>query len=103
MKGYYIFFLVLRIVILIQFFLVITNKKSIDPRLFILTEVIFKTGLFVFIQLFLYFNVGKDLDFEDKVIFSFAAGLLLYDAWFNDMPRLLQILKINVPILNPAQ
>jgi hypothetical protein len=77
------------------------NKQSIDSRIFILTEIVFKTGLFVFIQLFLFFNVGKDLDFEDKVIFSFAAGLLLYDAWFNDMRRLLEILKIKVPILNP--
>ena len=101
MKGYYIFFLVLRVIILTQFILVITNKQSIDPRIFTLTQILFKTGLFIFIQLFLFYNVGKDLDFEDKVIFSFAAGLLLYDAWFNDMRRLLEMLKVKVPILNP--
>jgi hypothetical protein len=101
MKGYYIFFLILKIIILSQFVLIIMNKQSIDSRIFILTEIVFKTSLFVFIQLFLFFNVGRDLDFEDKVIFSFAAGLLLYDAWFNDMRRLLDILHVKVPILNP--
>jgi hypothetical protein len=47
------------------------------------------------------FNVGRDLEIEDRVIFSFAGGLLLYDAWFNDLRRLLEVLDIKFPILNP--
>jgi hypothetical protein len=84
-----------------QFMLIIGNKQSIDSRIYILTEILFKTSLFIFIQWFIIFNVGKDLEFEDKIIFSFAGGLLLYDAWFNDSRRLLEQLKIKVPILNP--
>lgn len=84
-----------------QFMLIIGNKQSIDSRIYILTEILFKTSLFIFIQWFIIFNVGKDLEFEDKVIFSFAGGLLLYDAWFNDSRRLLEQLNIKVPILNP--
>ena len=84
-----------------QFMLIIGNKQSIDSRIYILTEILFKTSLFIFIQWFIIFNVGKDLEFEDRIIFSFAGGLLLYDAWFNDSRRLLEQLKIKVPILNP--
>lgn len=91
----------LKVLMVTQFMLIIGNKQSIDSRIYILTEILFKTSLFIFIQWFIIFNVGKDLEFEDKVIFSFAGGLLLYDAWFNDSRRLLEQLKIKVPILNP--
>jgi hypothetical protein len=101
MKGYHIFFLMLKVLMVTQFMLIIGNKQSIDSRIYILTEILFKTSLFIFIQWFIIFNVGKDLEFEDKVIFSFAGGLLLYDAWFNDSRRLLEQLNIKVPILNP--
>ena len=101
MKGYHIFFLILKVVIITQFILIIGNKQSIDSRVYIVTEIIFKTSLFFFIEWFLVYNVGRDLEFEDKVIFSFAGGLLLYDAWFNDSRRLLEQLDIQVPILNP--
>jgi hypothetical protein len=37
----------------------------------------------------------KDVLFEDKVVISFAAGLLLFDAWFNDFPQLLK--EYNIP------
>ena len=101
MKGYHIFFLMLKVLMVTQFMLIIGNKQSIDSRIYILTEILFKTSLFIFIQWFIIFNVGKDLEFEDRIIFSFAGGLLLYDAWFNDSRRLLEQLKIKVPILNP--
>jgi hypothetical protein len=101
MKGYHIFFFLMKLIIITQFILIIGNKQSIDSRVYILTEIVFKTSLFIFIQWFLIFNVGRDLEIEDRVIFSFAGGLLLYDAWFNDMRRLLQVLDIKFPILNP--
>jgi hypothetical protein len=91
----------MKLVIITQFILIIGNKQSIDSRVYILTEIVFKTSLFIFIQWFLIFNVGRDLEIEDRVIFSFAGGLLLYDAWFNDLRRLLEVLDIKFPILNP--
>ena len=101
MKGYHIFFFLMKVIIITQFILIIGNKQSIDSRVYILTEIVFKTSLFIFIQWFMIFNVGRDLEIEDRIIFSFAGGLLLYDAWFNDMRRLLEVLDIKFPILNP--
>ena len=101
MKGYHIFFFLMKLIIITQFILIIGNKQSIDSRVYILTEIVFKTSLFIFIQWFMIFNVGRDLEIEDRVIFSFAGGLLLYDAWFNDLRRLLEVLDIKFPILNP--
>ena len=93
MKGYHIFFLILKIAILVQFFLIFINKQTINSKTYILTEIIFKTALGIFIELFLFHRVIDGILFEDKVIFSFAGGLLMYDAWINDFPKLLEEIK----------
>jgi hypothetical protein len=90
MKAYHIYFLILKAVIVIQFTLLITNKEIIELKGYMITEIIFKTSLSIFLLIFLYFNPLKDVAFEDKIIISFAGGLLLYDAWFNDFPQLLK-------------
>ena len=81
--------MILKAIIVIQFTLLLTNKEIIQVKGYMITEIIFKTSLSIFLLMFLYFNPLKDVAFEDKIIISFAGGLLLYDAWFNDFPQLL--------------
>ena len=93
MKGYIIFFFILKLAILIQFALIISNKQTTDSITYITTEVIFKTALFIFIEYIMFHRLIHGLEFEDKLIITFAGGLLFYDAWFNDFPLLLAQLK----------
>jgi hypothetical protein len=58
-----------------------------------LTEIVFKTAIAIFLEFFLLYRVIDGIDIEDKIIVSFAGGLLLYDAWINDFPKLLQLKK----------
>ena len=95
MKLYHIYFLILKFAIVIQFMLIIANKRSIDSKLYILTEIVFKSSLSIFMQYYLVYHDLKEIEFEDKIIISFAGGLLFYDAWVNDFPRLLKVYKIN--------
>jgi len=88
MNTYHIFFLALKIIIIVQFILILTNKESVDSKIYIFTEILFKTCLAIFIEIFLFHQVIEGLAFEDKVIFSFAGGLLFFDAWFIDFPKL---------------
>ena len=90
MKTYHIAFLILKIALLVQFFLVLANKEKVDSSLYILTEIIFKTSIGIFIEIFMFHMKLDNILFEDKVILSFGGGLLLYDAWFNDIPVLLE-------------
>jgi uncharacterized protein with PQ loop repeat len=90
MKLYFIFFIILKIAILLQFALVLTNKQTIDSRIYLFTEIIFKTALFLFIE---YLMFHKNIAIEDHFIVSFAGWLLLYDAWVNDMPKLYAKIK----------
>ena len=88
LKPYTIFFFILKLAIVVQFVLILTNNESRDSLAYILTEVIFKTALFIFIEYLLFHRMIEGLSFEDKLIISFAGGLLFYDAWFNDFPKL---------------
>lgn len=99
MKAYVIFFIMLKLAIMIQFVLIITNKQTTDSRVYIFTEILFKTALFLFIEIFLFHHMIEGLAFEDKMIISFAGGLLFYDACFNDFPKLITQLKKhgNIP------
>jgi hypothetical protein len=100
MKKYHIFFLLLKIIILVQFGLIIAKKLSFDSKLYILTEIVFKTCLSIFIEIFLFHTINDEILIEDKVIISFAGGLLFFDAWFNDFPRLLQLYNIDLKKAN---
>ena len=97
-KSYHIFFLILKIMIMVQFILIILNKQSIDSKTYIFTEIIFKSTLAFFIEYFLYTSVIQGLEYEDKLLFSFAGALLLFDALAHDLPQLLKKYGIIVPI-----
>jgi hypothetical protein len=93
MKKYVLFFFVLKFVLIIQFALIIANKQTTDSRVYLITEIAFKTALFVFIEYFLLFKVKGEIEVEDKIIVSFSGGLLLFDAWFNDFPKLVKVIR----------
>ena len=84
----------LKLGILIQFVLILTNKEKVDSTNYILTEIVFKTCLGIFIEIFMFHHVVPWLEIEDRVIISFGGGLLLFDAWVNDLPILLRRYKL---------
>ena len=100
MKRYTVFFLIMRVALLIQFILILAKKQTQDSIVYITSEIIFKTALFLFIEWFT-FNNDLGIDFEDKLIVSFGGGLLFYDACFNDVPKLIEQLRKSYPNLLP--
>ena len=96
MKAIHLFFLLLKVAIVVQFVLIIMKIETVNARTYIMTEIIFKTSLGIFIEYFLYTTEIKGLLFEDKMIFSFAGGLLMYDAFANDLPRFLARYNVNI-------
>ena len=81
--------------IVVQFFLIILNKQSINSRTYLFTEIIFKTLLALYIEYILYTSIIGGIDWEDKIIIGFSAGLLMFDAFFHDLPVLLNSYGIN--------
>ena len=74
----------------VQFFLIIVNVQSITSKTYLITEIVFKVTLAIFIEYFLYTKVIDGLPWEDKAIFGFAGALLLFDALVNNLPVLLK-------------
>lgn len=100
MKAYTLFFLGLKIALVIQFMLIIAQRQTKDSRVYKATEIIFKTALFLFLE-YSAFNGSLSLvPFEDRMIVSFAGGLLFFDAMYNDLPELVTALKAykNLPL-----
>jgi hypothetical protein len=100
MKAYAVFFFTMKIALLIQFVLIIFKRQTRNSIVYITTEIIFKTALFLFIEWFT-FNNDFGIQFEDKLIISFGGGLLFYDACFNDVPKLIEQLRERYPNLLP--
>jgi hypothetical protein len=84
MKWTYILLFGLKIIFLIQFIFIIGGKYTIDRRVYLVTEILFKVCLALYIYHLILFSLIK-IPFEDKAIIGFACGLLLYDALYNDM------------------
>ena len=95
MKSYHIFFLVLKIAIMVQFALVLMNRQKLNSKTYLITEIVFKTALGIFIEYLMFWNHTKGLDFEDRVILSFAGWLLLADAYLKDLPAVLELFKTS--------
>ena len=97
MNHYHVFFLVLKLAIVIQFVLVLANKESVDSTIYLITEILFKTAIGIYIEIYLFHMNTHGMLFEDKLVMSFGGGLLVFDAWFNDLPILLQKYNISTP------
>jgi len=89
MKFRHYFFLVLKILLGVQFLLVLLNKESVTSSVYLGTEIVFKTSIGLFMNIFIFCYDIEGLLFEDKVLISIAGGLLIYDAWVNDFPQVM--------------
>ena len=79
-----------------QFALVILNKHSVGSKIYILTNIIFKLSLGIFVQIYMFNHAVSGIPIEDKMVISFAGGLLMFDAVSNDVPELLKAYNIDI-------
>ena len=94
MKAKYIYFIVLKIVFVLQCFLILLKKQTNNSRVYILTDTVFKLSLAIYIWIFLWFYEGTDIAIEDKMILSFSAALIIYDIDYNNIIKYLMYLGI---------
>jgi hypothetical protein len=95
MQWYHYILIFLKVVFLVQFTFIIYDKELVSQKLYATSEILFKLLLSIYIQYVVLFVVYKNMSIEDKVFISFGSGLLMYDAIFNDLPRLLDLYGIR--------
>ena len=96
MKGYHIYFILLKIIIAIQLGLVYLKKTTQDSDLYIITDTIFKISIALYLFIFFILNSFPGLEFEDTVILRFSGVVLLYDI---DYTGLLRVIRKYIPSL----
>jgi hypothetical protein len=75
--------------------MIINKKQDEEGILFIMSNVIFKVSIGLFIIFFFLFHEVSEIDKMNKIIIGFAGVILLYDAIYIDLPRALKIYNIH--------
>ena len=96
MKGYQIFFLILRVLVILQLILVIFKKNIVNPHIKLILDSILKLGTGSFLYLFFTFHKIPEIDYWDAFILRFAGIIVLLDI---DYGSLLDILMNYSPWL----
>ena len=87
MRGYHIFFIILRILVLIQLVLVVFMKQSFSPVIKLLIDSVLKFSLGLFIIFFFYFN-NVGLDPWDIYVLQFSGILVLVNIDFSSLLKI---------------
>ena len=93
MKAYHIFFILLRILVILQLLLVIFKKQHFPPDIKTLIDSVLKLSLGIFIIFFFYFN-NVGLDYWDIFVLQFSGIIIILDI---DYVNLLKIKKRIIP------
>jgi hypothetical protein len=96
MKHYHAYFILLKIIVVIQFALVFLKKQTHDSKMYILTDTMFKISVALYLFLFFTLNTFPGIEWEDVLIIRFSGMILLYDIDFNG---LIKIVREYVPTL----
>lgn len=80
---------------MLQLFLVIIKKQTVESRLYIITDTILKISLGIYLLIFSYIYTFSYLEFEDIMILRFCGGIMLFDIDYQGLlrqfPKLLHI------------
>lgn len=79
----------------VQFVLIIMKKQDHHGIVFIISNMIFKISIGLFIMIYFLLHNVIGMDYYDKMIIGFAGTILIYDAFYIDLPKALEIYKIN--------
>ena len=89
MKLHTLYFLILKLSFVVQFALVITGNMSEHSIIYLTTDFVFKLSIGLFLVLYFLLHDLPKLYGYDKLVISFGGALLVYDAFFNVLPKVL--------------
>lgn len=91
MKAYKLWLIFLKVAMLAQFVLISVGVLGDDHISYLITDLVFKTSLGIFLTVYFYLNGSPVIDGLDELFISFGGGLLIFDAWYNTFPKILRL------------
>jgi len=103
MLHYHIYFIFLKIILWVQFVLILAQKESVNSIYYIIFDVIFNLSLGLFLFVFFIAEKFRDIDYYDKFIVSAAGSFLIFNVMTGSFPRLLSRFNVQLPSWWPVQ
>jgi len=100
MNAFDVYLFFLKIIVSVQFMLILLKKQSITSIEFLISEMVFKISLGIFLIIFFWINKISEIRGSDKVIIGFAGVVLIYDAVHINLPHVLEFYGIK---FNPLE
>ena len=94
MKAYVIVLLLLKVSMILQFILVSIKVQKEDSVQYLISDFLFKMLLGIFLYTFFFINGSQSFDKWDARFIAFGGVLLMFDAVYNVLPKLLLKFKI---------
>jgi len=96
MKVYVIVLILLKISMIIQTGVILIGVNGFDQNhlAYLISDLLFKTILGLFLIIFFYINGSSNFDTWDEVFIGFGGALLVFDAFYNVFPKILK--KFNI-------
>ena len=96
MKVYVIVLILLKISMIIQTGVILIGVNGFDQNhlAYLISDLLFKTILGLFLILFFYINGSSNFDTWDEVFIGFGGALLVFDGFYNVFPKILK--KFNI-------
>jgi hypothetical protein len=92
MKVYVIVLILLKISMIIQTAVILIGVNGFDQNhlAYLISDLLFKTILGLFLIIFFYINGSSNFDTWDEVFIGFGGALLVFDAFYNVFPKILK-------------
>lgn len=95
MNLFNLYLIILKITLTVQFILILLKKHSETSVIFLVSNMIFKISIGLFLMIFFLMNKVSEIEKSDKLIIGFAGLILIYDAVFIDLPTVFEIYNIK--------
>lgn len=96
MKGYQLYFFVLKMIVFAQIVLLALGYKVAESPVFAVVDTIFKLSLGLFLGIYFWLFRPKGIDWEDGIIVSIGGFLILADIHFEPLMQLYKTRDVGI-------
>ena len=90
MKLYQGWLVILKFAMIIQIGLILIGKQKEDDIVYLITDILFKTSLGIFLIAYFYLHGAPKVGGMDELFIGFAGFLLIFHAWYDIFPEVLE-------------